>query len=215
MAENLEGMLAQAIIDSTERTSADRILDQMQMSLVREEAHIAHKQNIINSGEIRELKGKIQKTEAEVRQANAEKMFLNKQVRDAMKEAKFQESMNHEWMSLLRKPLSEIAKHNASFAKTYNTEKYENAKVYMQMLVNKYASEQLAVKNGMNEQEYLALKYKIERSIITGEVEDDFKMVNHPTLMEFKEQLVVDYKERLEKTKETVKKMNQTSKKFK
>lgn len=215
MAENLEGMLAQALIDATERTSAHRLLDQMQVSLIREEAHLAHRQNAMHTDRIFNLENKVNKTEAELRQSNAEKMALNKKVRDAMKDAKFNEDLNNEWIKLLRKPLSEIAKYSASFADNYNTEKYENAKVYMQMLVNKYASEQLAVENGMSEEEYLALKYKIERSIITGDLEDDFKMVNHPTLMEFKENLVIDYKERLEKTKDTVKKMNKTSKKFK
>lgn len=52
MAENLEGMLAQALIDATERTSAHRLLDQMQVSLIREEAHLAHRQNAMHTDRI-------------------------------------------------------------------------------------------------------------------------------------------------------------------
>lgn len=216
MSENLEGMLAQAIIDSTERTHAHHMLDQMRVTTIRQKMHFAEGQVVAKDKEISDLGQKVQKSEAEIRKANLEKMNLNRQVRESMANADAQRQVAAEWMQLLRSPLSEIAKRHSGFAKNYSAEQLDHAKVYLQKLVNEYATKELALRGGYTEEQITTMKYKIEEMIITNEMaEEDYRIEKHPQLMAFHGELIDDYNVRAVKMKETVQKMNKSAKKFK
>lgn len=216
MSKAAENMLVDSIISAARSTHVDRMLDAEQRHIIGERSTIVINDNIEKAQEIRNLNSSLKDKESALRQANDDKKRLNYQMREAMRHSENNAENAQAWMDVLRGPLHEIARVSPDFAKTYNKERFENAKVFLQKLVNEYATRDLANRAGMSEDKLIIYKCNIERAILNNdESVGAYKIDNIPELKEFHDPLISDYEDREQQYVEIIKEMKKSAKTFK
>lgn len=173
MADKMENLLAQVIIESTRVTQTDMALERMTQNLVRENLH--NQTNLARFQQTRanNLENDIDSLKRNIINTNTEKRHLQEQLQIAMDHYVEANGNTHAWIELLNKPFHVIAESHEGFNENYKIMMGKFSKIVLENMVQNKTIDHMAEKLDYTSLDVDIIKHNYEGEILLSKEKED------------------------------------------
>lgn len=210
MADKMENLLAQTIIEATKVNQTDIALERMTQHAVRKNLHA--QQNLVRfqEGRLSNLQNDVESLKSDIKNKNLEKRQLQEKLKIAINMYEEANDNTAAWIDLLNKPLHEIAKKHQGFNNNFNEMLGDFSKIVLENMVRGEAVHFMANKLEYSPLEVDILLHRFENIVL--EDNNPEKENSTPLISHFHEELTEKHNVDKKKIKQ---KMIQSGKNYK
>lgn len=166
MADKMENLLAQTIIEATKVNQTDIALERMTQHAVRKNLHA--QQNLVRfqEGRLSNLQNDVESLKSDIKNKNLEKRQLQDKLKIAINMYEEANDATGAWIDLLNKPLHEIAKKHQGFNSNFNEMLGNFSKIVLENMVKEEVIDFMADKLDFSPLQVEVISHNFEEIIL-------------------------------------------------